>query len=77
VRIFLLEYRAARGTSADWLLGSVTIGAFAAYVGFHVNGLFEWNFGDHEIAVLLWFTVGLALSAARLHAAPEGGEGVR
>jgi hypothetical protein len=37
-----------------------------------VHGLFEWNFGDHEIAVLLWFTVGLALVAQRL--ALEGKE---
>jgi O-antigen ligase len=77
VRILLLEYRAARSTSDDWLLGSVTIGALAAYIGFHVNGLFEWNFGDHEIAVLLWFTVGLALVSARLQALSGAEEGPR
>ena len=61
VKIFIEELRSVRETSGDWFLGSISLGAFAAYVAFHVNGLFEWNFGDHEIAVLLWFTVGLAL----------------
>jgi len=30
------------------------------FVAFHVNGLFEWNFGDQEIAILFWFTMGLS-----------------
>ncbi len=66
IKIFLLERNAASMTSQHWLEGSITLGCFAAYVSFHVNGFFEWNFGDHEIAVLLWFTVGLALVAQRL-----------
>jgi O-antigen ligase len=61
IKILLVELRAVREAATDWLPGSLTIGCLAAYVGFQVNGLFEWNFGDHEIAVLLWFTVGLAL----------------
>lgn len=71
VKIFIVELRAARASSHDWFLGSLAIGALAAYVAFHVNGLFEWNFGDHEIAVLLWFTVGLAVVAQRLSAPPR------
>ena len=65
VKVFLVEYRAVRESRGDWLLGSVAAGSLASYVGFHVNGLFEWNFGDHEIAVLMWFTVGLALVALK------------
>ena len=65
VKVFLVEREAVRAASGDWLLGSVAAGSLASYIGFHVNGLFEWNFGDHEIAVLLWFTVGLALVALR------------
>ncbi|TLY27164.1 MAG: O-antigen ligase family protein [Ignavibacteria bacterium] len=70
VQIFLTELRAVRATRHDWMLGSLTIGSLAAYVGFHINGLFEWNFGDHEIAVLLWFTVGAALVAQKIAAEP-------
>jgi O-antigen ligase len=65
VKIFLIEFRAVRERKADWLLGSLTTGCLAAYIGFHINGLFEWNFGDHEIAVLLWFTVGLSICAGK------------
>lgn len=40
--------------------------AIAIVIAFHVNGFFEWNFGDAEIVTLFWFTVGLALAASRL-----------
>jgi O-antigen ligase len=71
-KIFIVELRAARDTKSHWLHGSITAGSLAAYVGFLVNGLFEWNLGDHEIAVFLWFTVGLALAAQRI--APGGAD---
>ena len=73
VKIFLMEFGIARFTRQHWLLGSLSLGSLAGYIGFHVNGLFEWNFGDHEIAVLLWFTVGLSLVSRRLHSLPEEG----
>jgi O-antigen ligase len=65
LRILLIEVRAIRDSKTRWLLHAIAVGSLAAYVGFHVNGLFEWNFGDHEIAVLLWFTVGLSLLTRR------------
>jgi O-antigen ligase len=65
VKIVQLDLRAARRTRGHWLYGSVTAGCLAAFIAFQINGLFEWNFGDHEIAVLLWFTVGLVLLAER------------
>ncbi len=51
----------------EWLLKGVALGSLAVFVGFQVNGLFEWNFGDAEIAMLLWLTVGLALAVDRIH----------
>lgn len=42
-----------------WVVGS--IGAFA---GFIVNGLFEWNFGDAEVVMLLYLVVGTNLAIA-------------
>ena len=66
IKIFRVELEAVQATREHWLYGSTALACFAAYIGFHVNGLFEWNFGDHEIAVLLWFTVGLALVSQRL-----------
>ena len=67
IRLLQVELRTLRATRTHWLYGSVTLGCIAAYVGFHINGLFEWNFGDHEIAVLLWFSVGIALVSERLY----------
>jgi O-antigen ligase len=67
VKIFLFEVEVVKSTSEHWLYGSIALGSFASYLGFHINGLFEWNFGDHEIAVLLWLTVGLTLAVKNLH----------
>ncbi|HUL45218.1 MAG TPA: O-antigen ligase family protein [Bacteroidota bacterium] len=65
-KILTAELSAVRRTAGSWFFRDVTLGSLASYAGFHVSGLFEWNFGDHEIAVLLWFTVGLALAAEHL-----------
>lgn len=63
VKIFIIELKNAVLTLNDWLTNSVSLGAVAAFVAFQVNGLFEWNFGDTEVIMFLWITVGLALSA--------------
>ncbi|MGA9407587.1 MAG: O-antigen ligase family protein [Bacteroidota bacterium] len=65
-KILVVEYRMLRDSIDDWLAGSVTLGAFAVFIGFLLNGLFEWNFGSHQIMVFIWFTVGLALAMKRL-----------
>ena len=64
-KVLMVEYAVFKKTAADWLAGSVALGAFAAFIGFLANGFFEWNFGDHEIMVFVWFTVGLTLAASR------------
>jgi O-antigen ligase len=72
-KIFTFELRAYRDCANDWLSGSICLGALACFVGFHINGLFEFNFGDHEIAALLWFTFGMSIAARRLAIAnPHG-----
>ena len=63
VRIVFLEYKIFTKVREDWLFGSVALGAVGVFVGFLLNGIFEWNFGDHEIMVFVWFTVGLAAAA--------------
>jgi len=65
VRIFSFELSIFRDLEDRWLGGSLTLGALAVFVGFHINGLFEWNFGDQEIILLFWFTVGMTLAARR------------
>ncbi|HTY11042.1 MAG TPA: O-antigen ligase family protein [Bacteroidota bacterium] len=66
LRILIVEFQNLRSANTDWLYGSVTLGAFAVFIGFLVNGLFEWNFGSHQIMVFTWFTVGLSLAMKRL-----------
>ncbi len=66
VKILMVEYGIFRTSMDDWVTGSIGLGAFAAFIGFLLNGMFEWNFGDHEIMVFIWFTVGLAFAADRL-----------
>ena len=46
--------------------GVLALACLAAFLGFLVNGFAEYNFGDHEILVLLWTTVGLAVTAGRI-----------
>jgi O-antigen ligase len=54
------------------------LGVWGAFVAFQVAGLFEWNFGDVEITIALYFLAASALaSAARWdsgsgNAAPDG-----
>jgi O-antigen ligase len=69
-KILVVEYKIFRDSTADWLAGSVALGAFAVFIGFLLNGLFEWNFGSHQIMVFVWFTVGLAYAVTKLPA-PE------
>lgn len=65
IKIWKLFWSAYRKMKDDWLYGSFTAGAIAVFVGFHVNGLFEWNFGDAEIYTLFWIIVGLVLSVRK------------
>ncbi|MBN1893624.1 O-antigen ligase family protein [bacterium] len=66
VRVFVLECgifrRLPRG---EWLLRSAAAGGLASFLGFQVSGLFEWTFGDAELAMLIWFSIGLVLAAER------------
>lgn len=66
VKIGVIELGIFRRLASDWLGSSVALGAFAAFCGFLVNGMFEWNFGDHEIMVFIWFTIGLTLAVERV-----------
>ena len=66
IRIIVAEWRIYKRVKDDWLAGSFVLGALAVIVGIHVMGLTEWSFGDQEVALLLWTTVGLALAMGKL-----------
>lgn len=64
-KILQTEYSAFRRFSSEPFFRNIMLGCLAAFSGFLMNGLFEWNFGDHEIMVFVWFTVGLCLAAEK------------
>jgi hypothetical protein len=60
------------------LAAAVRLGVTALLVGFLVNGLFEWNFGDEELLYPLFTLAGIAWAArgwgVASAAAPAAGE---
>ena len=56
-------YSIFRGFGSDPLVAPISLGALGVLCGFLVNGFFEWNFGSHQIMVLVWSSIGLALAA--------------
>ena len=50
------------------------IGVLSALVGFHLEGFFEYNFGDSEIITLLWFLLGGMVAISKWEAKNEKSE---
>ena len=62
-RFGLLSWRAMRripGSQPAWQ--ALAVGVFASFVGFHVAGLVEYNFGDSEVLEIFFVTMGLGLA---------------
>lgn len=55
--------------SRSRIVGIFAGGILSVLVGFHVNGLAEWNFSDSEVVTIVWFLVGLSLALRRIHSA--------
>jgi len=54
-------------TTTDPFSKGILVGAFGALVGFHTAGFFEYNFGDVEVAMLMWVMVGLIMGVEKGH----------
>jgi len=65
VRMWTAAWRVRRDMRDEWFAGSVALGSLAVFVGVQVHGLTEWSFGDQEVAVLLWTSLGLVMAVAR------------
>jgi putative inorganic carbon (HCO3(-)) transporter len=70
VRILLMLMSFVRDSGGGGPGAAVQLGALGAFVGFQVIGLFEWNFGDAEIALTMWMLIGLALAVQRMKGTP-------
>ncbi len=66
------EWRIYRAVRTDWLRSSMALGGLAVFTAVMVQGLTEWTFGDQEVALFLWASVGFALAAGRI-GGPQGG----
>jgi len=59
--IFKALYRIYRTTN-DTFLKAVVLGTLAAMVSFIIGGLTEYNYGDSEVLMLLYFLLGLSFA---------------
>ena len=61
-KVFIAFVQSYRDTETIPFVSSFNLGALAVFVSFLVEGLFEWNFGDHEIITFIWFALGMAFA---------------
>jgi O-antigen ligase len=59
VMIIKLIMKIYKDTKDKPFIASYSLGALASFVSILVAGLSELNFWDHEIATLIYFTIGL------------------
>ena len=59
---FLAIYKQWNKITINSITKGLVIGSFAAVTGFLVGGMFETNFYDSEVAMLLYFIMGLSLA---------------
>lgn len=66
VKIFFIHINTIKLVTNRNFYRVVANGFFASFIGICTSGFFEYNFGDHEIATMLWFTVGMNITIQRL-----------
>ncbi|MEO2044843.1 MAG: O-antigen ligase family protein, partial [Nitrospinaceae bacterium] len=67
---FLNTYKQWNKTTINGISKGLVIGSLAAVLGFLAGGMFETNFYDSEIAMLLYFIMGLSLAKTSKKVAP-------
>ncbi|MCH7827669.1 MAG: O-antigen ligase family protein, partial [Bacteroidetes bacterium] len=65
-KLLLIEIKIYKETKGRKFVSSYALGTLASFCSFLVAGLTEWNFGDHEIITLVWFTFGLNVALYKL-----------
>jgi hypothetical protein len=65
--IGVVLHSAMKSVRSNDTLRPFIVGTVGIFVCFLFAGLTEWNFGDHEIITLLWFFIGMAISAGKLN----------
>jgi O-antigen ligase len=70
--VIIAEARIYRRVRGWWFPRAAAAGSIAVFVGFQIAGLTEWTFGDQEIVILFWLSIGLALAVNAL--VPQEGD---
>lgn len=60
--IFIVLWRTYRQLKNLSFASSFSLGAIGGYAAFLVAGITEYNFGDHEVITMVWFTLAISLS---------------
>lgn len=66
IKIFLVHLSNVKKLKGVPFASSFSIGAVGAYTSFLAAGLTEYNFGDHEVITLVWFTLALSIAFVRI-----------
>jgi len=67
IMIIIKIFRIYKSSKETPFIASYSLGALAAFVSILIAGLSEVNFWDHEIATLIYFTVGLNIALSIRH----------
>lgn len=57
--------RIREGADVPWMERGILLGALGGLVGFFVSGVVHYNWGDSEVVMVLYFTMGLTLALNR------------
>jgi O-antigen ligase len=59
LKILLVNFRIYNSLKAVPFASSFSLGVIGSFISFLIAGLTEYNFGDHEIITVVWFTLGM------------------
>lgn len=65
-KVFLIDLKIYKMLKDIPFASSYSLGVIGGFVAFLFAGLTEWNFGDHEIITIIWFTLGLNIALLKI-----------
>ncbi len=61
-KIFKTDFTIYKKSISGTFQAAFALGTIGMFTAFLVSGLAEWNFGDHEIITMVWFSLGLNIA---------------
>lgn len=72
IYIFIRQIKVYLKTRGNEFLSVLCISSIACMAAFQISGLTEWNFGDAEFAVVMWFSLSLAFLSEKFYSTNNG-----